>query len=373
MKSFAKFFILITMISFLFFSFTENVKSQPRTAVNFQFFYDQLSAYGNWISYPRYGYVWHPNISSTFHPYRTNGHWVWTLEYEWLWVSDYEWGWAPFHYGRWYYDDFYGWLWVPANEWSPAWVVWRNGIDFYGWAPLGPGMQISLLFNIGQIDFPEYYWSFVPQYYVTSYNVHQHCYHPNQNHDFYKKSNFINGRENHDEKNRQLYVNGPLKPELEERTRQKIKPMNVLESDKPIVFSETNDNIQIYRPIVEPRDKETAKPSFVNPYKNKINSEQRLEAVPKKDIYKDVIQNKDLNPKEPSKEKIERKEIPHEIFTPKQNPKKEIPKKWEPFHKVPEKPTAPPILNKPIQVPKTQNNQLKKLPNKKAEVKRFPY
>jgi len=31
-----------------------------------------------------------------------------------------------------------GWVWVPGDEWAPAWVSWRKGNDFVGWAPLPP-------------------------------------------------------------------------------------------------------------------------------------------------------------------------------------------------------------------------------------------
>src|SRR5829696_879022 len=64
-------------------------------------------------------------------------------DYGWMWASDYDWGWATFHYGRWVYDNFYGWLWMPGYEWSPAWVEWRSGGDYYGWAPLGPDFSFN--------------------------------------------------------------------------------------------------------------------------------------------------------------------------------------------------------------------------------------
>ena len=105
--------------------------------VSYQSFYDQLSPYGNWINYPGYGYVWMPNTGPDFQPYATNGNWIYTNA-GWTWASNYSWGWAPFHYGRWFYENGYGWMWVPGNEWAPAWVSWRGGGDYYGWAPLVP-------------------------------------------------------------------------------------------------------------------------------------------------------------------------------------------------------------------------------------------
>src|SRR5215510_16333966 len=101
-----KIIIYIAIVFAVISTASQQAKSQVNVSVSFQAFYDNLSPYGSWISYPQYGYVWHPNIRS-FHPYRTNGHWAWSDDYGWIWVSNYEWGWAPFHYGRWYYDSYY--------------------------------------------------------------------------------------------------------------------------------------------------------------------------------------------------------------------------------------------------------------------------
>lgn len=134
--------------------------------VTYQDFYNELSPYGRWVEYPGQGYVWVPDTGNDFQPYSTNGRWVWTEDYQWMWVSDYDWGWAPFHYGRWDHDDYYGWYWVPGYEWAPAWVAWRDGGDYYGWAPLRPGFSISI--NIGTYNPPNIFWCFTPRRYITS-------------------------------------------------------------------------------------------------------------------------------------------------------------------------------------------------------------
>src|SRR5215467_14387643 len=103
------------------------------TAYDVGYFYDYLSPYGRWVFLPGYGYVWSPSgVGYGWRPY-TNGHWVWT-SYGWTWVSGYHWGWAPFHYGRWAYTGG-GWYWVPGTTWGPAWVSWRSGPGYVGWAP----------------------------------------------------------------------------------------------------------------------------------------------------------------------------------------------------------------------------------------------
>ncbi|MFL5320265.1 MAG: DUF6600 domain-containing protein [Myxococcaceae bacterium] len=99
-----------------------------------------LSPYGEWVSVSRVGRVWRPYrsvVGAEFVPYETGGHWV-NSDYGWMFVSDYEWGWAPFHYGRWFMDPIYGWVWVPDSVWGPAWVDWRYGGGYVGWAPLAP-------------------------------------------------------------------------------------------------------------------------------------------------------------------------------------------------------------------------------------------
>ncbi len=100
-------------------------------------FYEPLSPHGAWIEVGPYGRCWRPaHIAVEWRPYCL-GHWVWT-DCGWYWASDEPWAWACYHYGEWVLDPFYGWVWVPGIEWAPAWVDWRVGGDFIGWAPCAP-------------------------------------------------------------------------------------------------------------------------------------------------------------------------------------------------------------------------------------------
>ncbi len=100
-------------------------------------FYEPLAPYGYWTELGTYGRCWRPAyIGSQWRPY-ANGHWEWT-DQGWFWVSDEPWAWATYHYGRWVFDPYYGWVWVPGVEWGPAWVAWREGGGYIGWAPLPP-------------------------------------------------------------------------------------------------------------------------------------------------------------------------------------------------------------------------------------------
>jgi hypothetical protein len=109
----------------------------PDGSASFQTFYDSLASQGTWIQTDDYGYVWQPQENDpNWAPY-TDGHWVYTDD-GWTWDSDESFGWATYHYGRWANIDGTGWVWVPGYTWAPAWVSWRYGDGYVGWAPLPP-------------------------------------------------------------------------------------------------------------------------------------------------------------------------------------------------------------------------------------------
>jgi Family of unknown function (DUF6600) len=100
-------------------------------------FYRPLASLGTWVNVDPYGRCWHPTgVSVGWRPY-CNGHWEWT-DCGWYWASDEPWAWACYHYGSWVDDSKVGWCWVPGVEWAPAWVTWRIGGDYIGWAPCDP-------------------------------------------------------------------------------------------------------------------------------------------------------------------------------------------------------------------------------------------
>jgi hypothetical protein len=136
-------------------------------AVSFSSFYDGLAPYGEWVTVGAYGRVWRPlHVAAGWRPYYY-GRWEWTDE-GWLWVSDEPWGWAAYHYGRWAYDPHYAWIWIPGYQWAPAWVTWRYGPEYIGWAPLGPG------FSVYVTSYPVIYnwWTFVPCHRFVAVPVH---------------------------------------------------------------------------------------------------------------------------------------------------------------------------------------------------------
>ncbi|HYC15918.1 MAG TPA: DUF6600 domain-containing protein [Pseudolabrys sp.] len=124
-----------------------------------------LEEFGAWRPHPRFGEVWTPTgVPPDWRPYQY-GHWVYTEEWGWYWVSDdveADWGWVVFHYGRWAFEPGFGWFWVPGDEWAPAWVNWRYGDQYVGWAPLPPDELIE------RFEIEPAYWVFVPSRFIAA-------------------------------------------------------------------------------------------------------------------------------------------------------------------------------------------------------------
>lgn len=231
--------------------------------VSYQTFYDELSPHGQWVDYPEYGYVWVPDAGDDFRPYSSNGHWVWTENYEWMWVSDYEWGWAPFHYGRWEEDDYYGWFWVPGYEWSPAWVAWRDGGDYYGWAPIRPGININVNFNIGGYAPPDNYWCFAPRRYITSPSLFDYCVDRRRNMTIIHQTTIIINNYNYG--GGYGFRAGPRRYDAE-RYCGRINPVRLRDSYNPGRTTFRNNEVNIYRPQVRRDDNRTFAPRQFNRY-----------------------------------------------------------------------------------------------------------
>jgi hypothetical protein len=158
-----KIFLALSMLAFVV-----SALPQARGAdVSIDFIYDNLSG-GNWIEAEGYGYGWQPDVAVSdpnWRPY-ADGYWAYT-DYGWTWISYEDFGWATYHYGRWANLTDYGWVWFLGSDldWGPAWVSWRTGGDYIGWAPLPPrgpgvvyegqpiGARVDIEYDIG----PQYY------------------------------------------------------------------------------------------------------------------------------------------------------------------------------------------------------------------------
>jgi hypothetical protein len=156
--------------------------------VSVNFFYDNLNG-GNWYQVADYGYVWQPDAATSpdWRPY-TDGYWTYT-DVGWTWVSYEDFGWATYHYGRWVRLEDYGWCWVPGYEWGPAWVSWRTGGNYVGWAPLPPEGRSEIVYEsrpiTGHVDVefgigPAYY-NFIDVRFIGEPVLRGHFYDYNQN------------------------------------------------------------------------------------------------------------------------------------------------------------------------------------------------
>lgn len=214
--------------------------------MSYQNFYDDLAPYGQWMNDPQYGYVWAPNVGNDFRPYYSNGYWMMT-DYGNMWMSNYSWGWAPFHYGRWTLSNYYGWIWIPGNEWGPAWVSWRQGGGNYGWAPMGPGVNINISFGSGY-NVPNPWWTFIPCGNIYSRNFHRY-YSPRQTVNIINNTTIINNTYV-DARARTTYVTGPRRTDVERATRQKVNVYNVSNRSRAGNASISGRTVSVYRPSV---------------------------------------------------------------------------------------------------------------------------
>ncbi|WPR75752.1 DUF6600 domain-containing protein [Algoriphagus sp. NG3] len=234
--------LLMGILTILWIS-PKNAKADAPAAVSFQVFYDELMPYGDWVKDARYGYVWLPAVYDDFHPYGTNGHWVMT-SYGNTWVSDYDWGWATFHYGRWYYDDNYrSWAWIPDYTWGPAWVDWRTGGGYYGWAPMGPGFSVSVRVNI-----PAFHWVFVPQNRFVYRNVYSYCVPRGRRVNIYNNTTIINHTVVY---NNNKYYAGPPRREIERVTKRSYPERRLESSKAPGRTVASRNAVRAYRPDLQ--------------------------------------------------------------------------------------------------------------------------
>lgn len=253
MKRFFRWVIGITVVGIMLVALpTQNVKAQPGISVSFQMFYDQLSPYGQWIDDPEYGYVWIPDVGNDFRPYYTNGRWALT-EYGNTWISNYNWGWAPFHYGRWVYNNYYGWVWIPGNEWGPAWVSWRSGGGYYGWAPLGPGININI--SLGNYNAPYDWWTFIPCRYIYSNNYYNYWRGPRYNTTIIHQTTIINNHYNN------RYIYGPRRNDIERHTGGRVTVYQIRDDRSPGRSSMRRNEVSIYRPQVERNENQGQRPA----------------------------------------------------------------------------------------------------------------
>ena len=295
--------------------------SAQQEDISFQVFYDELSPYGQWVDFQRFGYVWIPDAGADFVPYSTQGHWILTDD-GWAWMSDYSWGWAPFHYGRWDYDQYYGWFWVPGNEWGPAWVSWRRADGYYGWAPLEPGISVAASFGRAY-DSHNDHWMFVRDRDIDRTEIN-HYYISRTDQDRVVRYSSVINNTYVDNRRHTTYVTGPARTDFQKVSGRQVKPVTIQEYNKP-GQNISNDHFQIYRPVVIKNTDQRNKPAPARitnlkdvkqpSERNKTNQQGNLNST--KNI-KDVQKTNTVNPQKNIKDI---KTLPSQSSDPKKNVK----------------------------------------------------
>ena len=213
--------------------------------ISMQTFYDELSPYGTWIQDPQYGYVWRPDVDQNeFRPYYSNGRWAMT-EYGNTWVSNYDWGWAPFHYGRWVINSYRQWIWLPDTTWGPAWVDWRSGDGYYGWAPMAPAISINLSFG-RRYSVPEFCWNFIPQRNIYLNVFPRYDY--GRNNVYIRNTTIINNTYVY---NKRSYYGGPRMDDIRRTTNRNVTVYRFDQSNRPGASRVGGREVSIYRPRPE--------------------------------------------------------------------------------------------------------------------------
>jgi len=291
-------------------------------------FYEPLAPNGVWVDVGAYGHCWHPaGVEAGWRPY-CNGNWEWT-DAGWYWVSDEPWAWACYHYGTWIDYPSMGWCWVPGVEWAPAWVNWRMGGDYVGWAPCGP---------TGFIVEPSFF------VFVESRHFHDHI---RADTVIVNNTTIINNtieiknvrRENRqfDGKSQTVVVNeGPGVDMVEKATGKKFTAVSVREADRQ-TFVSVPEKLKHPTSETTPNEKALIIQGQPNPMPSK-NSEMPNNIPPKKEMPVEKVIPPDKIISQPPPDRIvppANKELP--LDKGQQHPKEIVP---------PSQPTQPP--SKPI-------------------------
>jgi Family of unknown function (DUF6600) len=297
--------ILVTLFAI---ASLHSVSSAHGTTVSFGVFYSSLGHHGEWISIAPSVYAWRPaHVVHGWRPY-TVGRWAWTND-GWYWLSDEPWGWATYHYGRWYYDDYYGWMWLPGYEWAPAWVEWRYGGDYVGWAPLGPYAVFSINFGIyyrTRWSTPYYYWSFVDCRYIATPSVHRYVYRSDNNTRLIGRTRgagsvrFDGGR---------VVTRGPERGYVEQRANIRLRSADIVDvqdqAKAGLVRSDGRERIEAYRPSIDRRATGDDGPQNLRQADRETSLDMRYTALRSREI--DRESGRDMRRAEEYRTRIERR------------------------------------------------------------------
>ncbi|MCW2688315.1 MAG: hypothetical protein JWR37_3205, partial [Mycobacterium sp.] len=248
------------------------------------YFYDQLTPYGEWIEVQEFGPCWRPHdYLPDWRPY-TLGHWAYTDECGWFWITDEPFGWCCYHYGRWAFVERVGWCWVPGRTWGPAWVVWRQGGGYIGWAALPPGrggVDVSIEIGVNVAEPPHWAFAFVEERYITDEHLRDHIEPATRNVTIFNvtknitRYEVVNGRF----VNRGIDVNY-----VQKVTGKSVRHYRLNEVARPNAAGVHGDRIGAYRPSLPAR----RTPARVSP--RFVSEEPRPRSVAQLESYRRAVE-----------------------------------------------------------------------------------
>jgi hypothetical protein len=280
--------------------YEEDYRDYP-SQIDTSYFYDFLAPYGAWVDYSPFGYVWIPyGTRYGWRPY-TYGRWLWS-SHGWTWISSYKWGWAPFHYGRWSWDASLGWFWVPDYIWGPAWVSWRNGGAYIGWAPLPP--DVEFIFGVGirtlPYPIPDTLWVFVDGRYFLHTGIYNYVLPVERNYNIVRTTLSKTSIMDRD----RVIINQGIDVEtVSQLTKTKVSKYELIDSEDPNTAMVRSGEIQVHRPRILENERVT--PRTV------LEVEEAKEAVKRSRIEKsveDTSRSIDSHLKEEQSREVERLE-----------------------------------------------------------------
>ena len=244
----------------------QNAERQRQEEQTIDFFYDALEPHGDWVEVDRYGYCWQPRGASNpaWRPY-VAGNWART-DYGWTWVSREPFGWATYHYGRWIRVRRLGWVWVPGSEWAPAWVSWRRGDRYVGWAPLPPEARSSRGFTAAvdrDYDIGPANYTFVSTDALADDTYEGKVLAPERNITVIQQTvNVTNITVKNVQNRTMIYNEGPrLADQGMANKVRRLQVERIEQRDKASAPAEQRGNVlQVVAPVVVPRDKQPGRP-----------------------------------------------------------------------------------------------------------------
>jgi len=220
----------------------------PEFEVSVGYFHESLAPYGRWVFVEPYGSVWVPaDVAPEWRPY-TQGSWVYT-DVGWTWVSDEPWGWAPYHYGRWAFEPAYGWMWVPGVVWGPAWVAWRWGGGYVGWAPLAPVVGYEVDWIGGPHVVASFGWSFCNEREILE-RPERRVYIPRERVTYYVEHTRDVTAYSHD---RGRVVSRAIDPDVIARATGRVVPVHHLVDSREAGPARIDgSSVRVFRPVAAP-------------------------------------------------------------------------------------------------------------------------